>query len=612
MTDTQKELTTAELAYRSLGTALWNTLSRSDGSNAPVPSYLFDLTDALAQSDEKGSVCVQWNVSEKPVCTEEAIAELLQKHLMAEKPDSLNEAVDPTAAFVLDRSRDVTRIYMQRHFVEERDVAAKILSLAGYKSRPLSAPVKAMLERFNSMQYGESSGTNETSRFEQQNAVAQALQKHFFIITGGPGTGKTTVVVKLLECLLIDKPDLKIALAAPTGKATSRIMQSLIGSCKRFSEYFPLVMNRIENGTLPAQTIHKWLLSKDAKAMTPSKSHPIDADVMIIDEASMIDLRLAKRLLTVIDSERTRLILLGDKYQLSAVGPGSVLADFTSETGVLRENVAELTVSHRFTSDSNVGMLAQAIKNAQAPFDVDAFIKRFNNAKEGKDAVGIRIYRKNQYVDPMLIKWLQPHLRRYLKALDLYRESTKTLFENSDLLKKVWAEVERFRVLAAQRVGPNGVNAVNQVIERLIKEHVGANESALFYPGRLIIIRKNTPTLDVYNGDVGIVIPQAEDPERFDLYIGDREKRIPVGLLPENDTAFVMTIHQSQGSQFEHVAVLLPNNDDNPLATRELFYTGVTRAQKEALVFGTKQSIEKSVLQKTERASGLADRLANN
>ena len=111
---------------------------------------------------------------------------------------------------------------------------------------------------------------------------------------------------------------------------------------------------------------------------------------------------------------------------------------------------------------------------------------------------------------------------------------------------------------------------------------------------------------------MGIVIAQADDPERYDLYIGDREKRIPVGLLPEHDSAFALTIHQSQGSQFEHVAVLLPVNEGNPLATRELFYTGVTRAQKEAMVFGTKDSIEESVLQKTERASGLADRLANN
>ena len=157
----------------------------------------------------------------------------------------------------------------------------------------------------------------------------------------------------------------------------------------------------------------------------------------------------------------------------------------------------------------------------------------------------------------------------------------------------------------AQAVAPEGQAHVHEA-------HVGAAESSLFYPGRLVIIRKNTPTLDVYNGDVGIVIAQADDPERYDLYIGDREKRIPVGLLPEHDSAFALTIHQSQGSQFEHVAVLLPVNEGNPLATRELFYTGVTRAQKEAIIFGTKGSIEESVLQKTERASGLADRLTNN
>ena len=165
-------------------------------------------------------------------------------------------------------------------------------------------------------------------------------------------------------------------------------------------------------------------------------------------------------------------------------------------------------------------------------------------------------------------------------------------------------------MLCATRVGTNGVNAINDYAESLVREEVGAPSDALFYPGRLVIIRKNTPSLDVYNGDVGIVIEQTGDPSRYELFIGDRDKRIPAGLLPEHDTAFAMTIHQSQGSQFEHVAVLLPNDAGNPLCSRELFYTGVTRAQKEAAVFGTLTSIERSVLTRTERASGLADRLA--
>ena len=605
MTEHQSELTQAQKAYRTIGEALWRTVCRRENDTRPVPEYLYHLMDVFADSDEKGSVCVQWINDREAILSKEAISELEQKGLLGLKPSALNEPINPTSPFVLDTQKDLTRIYMQRHFVEERDVALKILELAHDTQKALTKKVKAALERFNTMQYGEATSTDEKSRYEQQNAVAQALQKRFFIITGGPGTGKTTVVAKLLECLLLDAPDLKIALAAPTGKATSRIMQSLLGSCKRFSDYFPMVMKRIEEDTLAARTIHKWLLSRDAKGIVPSKEHPLDVDVMIVDEASMIDLRLAKRLLNVIDGKRTRLILLGDKYQLSAVGPGSVLADMTTESGALSQNVAELTISHRFTSDSNVGKLAQAIKTADSPFNVEDFINRFKNAREGKDCVAIRLYKNGHYVDRDLIQWLKPHLNHYLGALDEYLINP----ENQDSLKKVWTEAERFRILAAQRIGPNGVNAVNEILEELVKEHVHVPTQSIFYPGRLIIIRKNTPTLDVYNGNVGIVIPQCDDSLRFELYIGDREKRIPVGLLPEHETAFAMTIHQSQGSQFEHVAVLLPMNEENPLATRELFYTGVTRAQKEAIVFGTKKSIKASAIQKTERSSGLADRL---
>lgn len=267
--------------------------------------------------------------------------------------------------------------------------------------------------------------------------------------------------------------------------------------------------------------------------------------------------------------------------------------------------MAELTISHRFTSDSNVGLLASEIKTAEQPFDIKGFIDEFKSRGEGKDQVSIKLYHTNDFVDRSLRTWMKPHLGNYLKALKTYQKK-----KDGPSLQALWLEAERFRVLCATRVGTNGVNAINDYAESLVREEVGAPSDALFYPGRLVIIRKNTPSLDVYNGDVGIVIEQAGDVSRYELFIGDRDKRIPAGLLPEHDTAFAMTIHQSQGSQFEHVAVLLPNDAENPLCSRELFYTGVTRAQKEAAVFGTLTSIERSVLTRTERASGLADRLA--
>ncbi len=606
MADNQTELSPMQLAYRAIGLSLWRTRQRALGTNENPPECLFKLMDALAIADEKGSVCIQWEKTEAFLGGEE-IQFLTEKRLLAQKPQSDRENIDEEIPFVLDIGERVNRLYMQRHFEQERDVATKILAFTQQDSFSLATAATQTLKHLDTLRYNESSD-DDPSRTEQQGAVAEALKKHFFIITGGPGTGKTTVVAKLLECLLAQDASLKVALAAPTGKATSRIMQSLMGSCQRFPSFFSRVLKRIQEKTLAAQTIHKWLLTRNFKGVMPSEKDPLDIDVMIVDEASMIDLRLAQRLLKVVDPKRTRLILLGDKFQLSAVGPGSVLADLTAEDGALANNMAELTISHRFTSDSNVGRLAQAIKSANSSFNGEDFINQFKKAEDGKDKVSIRLYRTG-FVDPSLINWIRPHIKSYLQALNDYLKDLENLIVDENLLKKLWDEAERFRILAAQREGANGVNAINRLMESIVREHVGAEEDSLFYPGRLVIIRKNTPVLDVYNGDVGIVIPQADDPTRYDLYIGDRHKRIPVGLLPEHDTAFAMTIHQSQGSQFEHVAVLLPVADDNPLCCRELFYTGVTRAQKEAAVFGTFKSIEASVLHKTERASGLADRL---
>ena len=589
------QLNETQLAYRTIGQALWNTLCRAKSMQAEAPECLNRLMDALAESEEKGSVCVQWSKTQKAVLSSKECEELKEFGLLTDKPEKLDQVSNQEIPFVLDCQPSVTRVYTQRRFMQEREVALSILAMSQKKIGALKTPVKKALLSFNELQYGPARENDGESRAEQQGAVAEALKHQFFIITGGPGTGKTTVVAKLLECLLIENPTLKIALAAPTGKATARIMQSLINSTKRFPDYFSHVIERINADSLPARTIHKWLLSPNEKSKIPNAEHPLDVDVMIIDEASMIDLRLAKRLLSVIDENRTRLILLGDKYQLSAVGPGSVLGDLTAKDGAMAKNVAELTISHRFTSDSNVGLLASEIKTAEKPFDIKGFIDEFKSRGEGKDQVSIKLYHANDFVDRSLRAWMKPHLADYLKAPSL---------------QVLWLEAERFRVLCATRVGTNGVNAINDYAESLVREEVGAPSDALFYPGRLVIIRKNTPSLDVYNGDVGIVIEQTGDPSRYELFIGDRDKRIPAGLLPEHDTAFAMTIHQSQGSQFEHVAVLLPNDAENPLCSRELFYTGVTRAQKEAAVFGTLTSIERSVLTRTERASGLADRLA--
>ena len=239
------QLNDTQRAYRTIGQALWNTLCRARSTQKEAPDCLNRLMDALAESEEKGSVCVQWSKTQKAVLSSKECEELKEFGLLVDKPEKLDQVGNQEIPFVLDCQPSVTRIYTQRRFMQEREVALSILAMSQKKSSALKAPVKKALLGFNELQYGPARENDEESRAEQQGAVAEALKHQFFIITGGPGTGKTTVVAKLLECLLIENPALKIALAAPTGKATARIMQSLINSTQRFPDYFSHVIERI-------------------------------------------------------------------------------------------------------------------------------------------------------------------------------------------------------------------------------------------------------------------------------------------------------------------------------------------------------------------------------
>ena len=406
-------------------------------------------------------------------------------------------------------------------------------------------------------------------------------------------------------------------------------MQSIQDSCSRAGSMFQQLKKQVTEQKIVSQTIHKWLTTNIGNTK-PSLENPLPIDVLIIDEASMIDLTLAKRLLRCINTSKTRLILLGDKHQLAAVGPGSVLADLTDTKGVLKNHVAELTVSHRFTSDSNIGTLARAINNG-AGFDIHNFRKLFE--RHGKDTIAWFEPQREESLQKETQHWIRHQLSHYTDALKDYLNALlqPNIFNDDTskitLLMPVWNAADEFRILCAQRQGFNSVaavnrfadeivrNAVNQWAIQAIEDHaIDENLISLpfndrFYPGRLIINRVNYTPLDIFNGDVGIVIPTREDLTHYEVFFGDRQELKPAVLLPEHDTAFALTIHQSQGSQFERVAVLLPMDESSSLTTRELLYTGITRAKKEVILFASSSTMKRACLTKTERASGLGDRL---
>lgn len=601
--------------------------------------------------DTQGSVCIPWaDVEAREPQAAKGLGILRELGLIGDPGSPAPWALDAAG-----------RLYPARFFDEERrlaeSLAARAKSLTGE-----AAPTPEALTLVGKM--CEALGTDEA----QSAAVRGALEQRLLIVSGGPGTGKTTSVVMMLEGLLAMKPDLRIGLAAPTGKAASRMLQSIRESLSRQPLAALLTaMRALDAGTSPAtmeaKTIHKWLVTRTPTGEMPGPGNPMALDLLVVDEASMIDIHLAARLLSALSPE-TRLILLGDKHQLAAVGPGSVFADLTEEEGALAANTAVLKESRRFERGSIVWALASvvnqmgiegdaavsAVKTLLTSTEADApgLIRTLFGTEAPTSARRYQVAWHDDAPDPQtglsesVRMWLDASMEPYLEALadctDFWQKHRtavrksrgtyadgKLAAEEEKLVGALWRALESFRPLAAQREGESSVAALNRWAEgrvtALLRQKGALDERfpLTHYAGRAVIVRKNDDVLGVFNGDVGIELPlgtngvaDPDAPPRFVTYFGRAEGegvRVPSALLPEHDTAFAMTIHQSQGSEFARVAVLLPAKPDSALSTRELLYTGITRTKAEVTVFGSEEALARSVSEPTRRLSGLADRI---
>ncbi len=510
-----------------------------------------------------------------------------------------------------------SRIYFQRYWYSERRLAEKLVALcyarpAGKLAEEKKDVLLKQLESADGAGDDISHLMMEQSNTDRCHAITQALANNFTIISGGPGTGKTTAVASVLECLLASDSQLKIALAAPTGKAAGRMLESIEHAVLAKAAVYPLLKQK--QPALVAHTLHKWLIDPQSNGERPSERHPFEYDVLVIDESSMIDVELAVRTFSVIDPDRTRVILLGDPYQLAAVGPGSVLADLCDAQCPLRDYVAILTVSHRFPADSSLGRLASSIKAGDKPDDRTKPLRTVSGEIESQ----LRRQPLNRRFSLSLQarQWIDDHIQTYVTAVLAYRSDKKT----DDQRRMLWSMVKRFQALAAMRHGPMSVASINDYAEQKLRDAL-KNKGFQKMSGRLVIVRKNDNSLEIYNGDVGVVLPQPESSdEPPQVYFGDRNgKMLPLGKLPEYQPAFGITIHQSQGSEYENVAVFLPDNGENPLMTRELLYTAITRVKtrEEAggrfgklTVFGNTSAYNAALQKRTDRMGGLNARLA--
>jgi len=442
----------------------------------------------------------------------------------------------------------------------------------------------------------------EISTDRQRLAVLVAQFKPLTLISGGPGTGKTSTVVNLLALLLARDPQLRIGLAAPTGKAAQR----LVGAIATAKDY--LAASVEVKALIPeaATTLHRLLGALgDTGRFRHHAENPLALDVLVVDEASMIDLAMMRAVLAALPMS-ARLILLGDKDQLASVEAGSVFGDICAAQGMTEDFLAllapfgiageaqanapalgncrvELTHSYRFAADSGIGRLATAARTG----DVDLFMQIYETG-----AADIAWVQSASLHDSRFAALIHAGFGDYLNTVQ------------TDNAAAAFSAFQRFRLLCAHRQGPAGVEGLNRQVQRLLQFGSGQ----VWYAGRPVMITANDHALRLFNGDIGLCLPTAQGLRVFFEGEGGVYRALLPARVPAHETAFAMTVHKSQGSEFEQVLLVLPEQQ-TPVLNRPLIYTAITRAKKQFTLWGMPAVAAAALASLPQRESGLRERL---
>ncbi|MEO3735592.1 exodeoxyribonuclease V subunit alpha [Shewanella baltica] len=609
---------------------------------------------------------------------------------------------------------DNGRLYLQRYHQFETSVATALIRLSGsvskhsedvsHQEQTQTAKLRSLLDQLFPANVSDphsltrnalttnvitkSEGTQSTAPIDWQKvATATALGKKLSVITGGPGTGKTTTVTKLLLLLQMESMQ-EIRLVAPTGKAAARLSESIKASKARLAKELSAhadVIDEARNrnnqdfltalGRIPeeASTLHRLLgVIPNSPHFRHHQGNPLRLDLLIVDEASMVDLPMMYKLLSALP-EHASLILLGDQDQLASVEAGAVLADicaglkmsvvpnnfaqnnlasnspalwqmryskeqaerlsaltgfeltpYISDAPKLGDSLCMLMHSHRFKGDAGIGLLASAVNRAdlQGILQVwqqglaelnwleHSMVISQTQAKVSEPANNVGLN--------LLLEQACQQYGVYLSALN--SDASNNDVSNSDVgTRPSTADIidsfNQYRILCAMRSGDYGVEGINQYVTQALANAKLIKPLQEFYLGRPIIIQSNDYNLGLFNGDIGLILQDEDKPERLMAHFikadGSLLKVLPA-RLPSHETCYAMTVHKSQGSEFSRVALVLPPNPSLAqwqLLTKELVYTAITRAKVHFTCLGTQHVFERASSQATQRASGLADRL---
>jgi len=588
--------------------SLMNRLAGKDSFGVALAAAL------VSRAAREGNVCLDLSaVAGKKLPEEEGATPVLTCPDRVEWSAHLNEsAVVGTPGEFRPLILNDYRLYLYRYWMYQENLARSIRDRLAVEPEPVDeALLREGLERlFPDVEPGGISW--------QRIAAYTAVTKRFCIISGGPGTGKTATVARILTLLLeqAGTKRMRMALAAPTGKAAARLTE-VIGRARTTVACNDEIKEALPTG---ASTIHRLLGTiPHSPYFRHDEKNPLPVDVVVVDEASMVDLPLMAKLVQAIPHQ-SRLILLGDKDQLASVEAGSVLGDacdtgrrhgysrkfrtdivrvtgFAFDDGDddademgIRDCVVELRRSYRFDPDSGISRVSAAVNDGDGAMASGLLIdSRFDDIRWNE-------LPPPRQMSAFLVTYVVKGFKDYLKIAD-----------PAEAIRRF----NEFRILCALREGPYGVANINSLVETILEGEKLISPDVKWYPGRPVMITRNDYSLRLFNGDVGLALPDPESGGNTMVFFseaGGITRKLHPLRLPEHETVYAMTVHKSQGSEFNTVLMVLPDRL-SPVLTRELIYTGITRARETVTVSGVESVFRSAVKRRIERASGLRDAL---